>query len=95
VSGRARRICGTMARRPARRSHVGGFQMSQAALIELVNLSSMHLKANKVSLVAIGTHSERPIELLTSSRRVDRSDDFTDNAQVRSLLVVRGVFPAC
>ena len=46
--------------------------MSQAVLIELVNLSSMYLKANKVSLVAIGTHSERPIELLTSSRRVDR-----------------------
>ena len=46
--------------------------MSQAVLSELVNLSSMYLKANKVSLVAIGTHSERPIELLTSSRCVDR-----------------------
>jgi hypothetical protein len=68
--------------------------MSQAVLIELIKLSSMYLKANKVSLVAIGTHSERPIEILTSSRRADLSDDFTDNAQVRSLLVVRGVFKA-
>ena len=59
-------------RRPARRSHVGGFQMSQAVLIELFNLSGMYLKANKVSIVAIGTHSERPIEILTSSRRADR-----------------------
>ena len=41
--------------------------MSQAVLSVLFELSIMFLKACKVSLVAIGAHSERRIEILTSS----------------------------
>jgi len=43
--------------------------MSQAVLSELYNLPIMCLKVGKVSLVAIGTPSERPIEIWTSSTR--------------------------
>ena len=45
--------------------------MSQAVPSELDNLSIMCLKVYNYSLVAIGAHSERLCEILTSSRRRD------------------------
>ena len=46
--------------------------MSQAVLTWLINLSIKCLKVYKHSLVAMGAHSERPIEILTSAKSVDR-----------------------
>ena len=43
--------------------------MSQAVPTELDNLSTICLKVYNYSLVAMGAHSERLCEILTSSRR--------------------------
>ena len=45
--------------------------MSQAVLTELDHLSTMCLKVYNYSIVAMGAHSERPCEILTSSTRRD------------------------